>query len=107
MINLSLFTATSGDYSTITNVITADDAITFESIYNAIKTHAELCKKPPDFEESFTLLDYVQGGIGVALEGYALSTIATLKAVGLIATSDNVHITITALGYGFYEFIQE
>jgi len=27
MINLSLFTATSGDYSTITNVITADDAI--------------------------------------------------------------------------------
>jgi hypothetical protein len=107
MINLSLFTATSGDYSTITNVITADDAIAFDSIYNAIKTHAELCKKPPDFEESFTLLDYVQGGINVALEGYSVAAIATLKAVGLITTSDNIHIAITALGYGFYEFIQE
>lgn len=107
MINLSLFTATSGDYSTITNVITTDDAIAFESIYNSIKTHAELCKKPPNFEEFYTLLDYVQGSISVALEGYALSAIATLKAVGLITTIDNVHFALTALGYGFYQFIQE
>jgi hypothetical protein len=107
MINLSLFTAISGDYSTITNVITSDDAIAFGSIYDSIKTHADASKKPPDFEEFYTLLDYVHGGVSVALEGYALSAIATLKAVGLITTSDNVHIALTALGYGFYEFIQE
>lgn len=53
MINTSLFTAQSGDYSVITKAITADDA----------------------------------------------------KAVGLIQTSDNVHIGLTLLGYGFYQFI--
>jgi hypothetical protein len=106
-LNLSLFTATSGNYSTITSVITADDAIAFTAIYDALRTHAESIKKPPDYEEFYTLLDYVQGGINVALEGYSVAAIATLKAVGLITTSDNVHIGLTALGYGFYDFIQE
>lgn len=99
-INTNLFTAQSGDYSVITGIITADDAISFGSIYEAIKAHAEL-------EGFYTLLEYVQSGVCVALDGYALGAITTLKTAGLITTSDNVHIGLTALGYGFYDFIQE
>lgn len=106
-INTNLFTAQSGDYSVITGIITADDAIAFGFIYEAIKAHAESSQKPPDFEEFYTLLEYVQSGVCVALEGYALAAITTLKTAGLITTSDNVHIGLTALGYGFYDFIQE
>lgn len=106
-INLSLFPAQAGDYSVITQAITADDAIAFSSIYGAIKVHAESSQKPPNFEEFYTLLDYIQGGVCVALDGYSLAAIATLKAVGLITTSDSVHIGLTPLGYGFYDFIQE
>lgn len=106
-INTNLFTAQSGDYSVITGIITADDAIAFDGIYEAIKAHAESSQKPPDFQEPFTLLDYVQSGVCVALDGYVLGSITTLKTAGLITTSDNVHIGLTALGYGFYDFIQE
>jgi hypothetical protein len=107
IVNTSLFSAQSGDYSVITQAITADDAIAFGAIYDEIKAHAESVQKSPTFEETYTLLDYVQSGVCVALQGYSLGAIATLKAVGLIATSDNVHIGLTLLGYGFYDFIQE
>jgi len=107
MINPELFTAQSGDFSFIASKITLDDAIAFGGIYEDIKAHAELRKKPPDFQEPFTLMDYAQRGVCVALEGYALGSITTLKTAGLITTSDNVHIGLTALGYGFYDFIQE
>jgi hypothetical protein len=106
-INLSLFPSQSGDFSVICSIITADDAIAFASIYDAIKAHTEICKKPPDFQEPFTLMDYIQSGVCVALSGYELGSITTLKTAGLITTSDNVHIGLTALGYGFYDFIQE
>lgn len=106
-IDVSLFPSQSGDFSVICSIITADDAIAFGAIYDAIKIHAESCKKPPDFQEPYTLFDYVENGVCVALSGYELGSITTLKTAGLITTSDNVHIGLTALGYGFYDFIQE
>lgn len=98
MINTSLFLSQSGDYSVVTQAITADDAIAFGSIYEAIEAHAIAANK--------TLLDYIDKGVCVRLDGYSIAAIATLKAVGLIQTSDNVHIGLTLLGYGFYQFIQ-
>lgn len=98
-INTSLFAAQSGDYSVITQAITADDALAFRAIYEAIEAHA--------IATNNTLMDYINQGIRVSLEGYSVAAIATLKAVGVIQSSDNVHIGLTILGYGFYQFIQE
>ena len=108
MIDLSLFTAQSGDYSVITQTITANDALVFGDIYQALSDHASISKKI-ESEEFYTILDYVQSGISVNLSDAILDTaaIATLKAVGVIATNDNIHIALTLLGYGFYQFIQE
>lgn len=97
-INLSLITGTSGDYSLIGKGITPDDAIIFVSIYEAIEAHAIAQEK--------TILEYVTQGVCVAIEGYSIPAIGTLKAVGIIQSGDNVHIGITVLGYGFYQFIQ-
>ena len=98
-INLSLFPTQSGDYSTITDVITANDAIAFGIIYNAVEAHSIATGR--------TINDYISQGIHIAISDLNIAAIATLKAVGLITTSDNIHIALTALGYGFYDFIQE
>ena len=100
-INTSLFTAHSGDYSVITQAITANDAVVFGAIYEALSDHASASK--------YTILDYVQSGTQVNLSENNLDTavIATLKAVGVITTNDNIHIALTLLGYGFYQLIQE
>ncbi len=107
MINTSLFTAQSGDYSVITQAIPANDALAFGAIYQALRDHASISKKN-NSEDSYTIADYVQEGIAVNLsdENLDIAAIATLKAVGLIATSDNIHIALTLLGLGFYQFIQ-
>lgn len=97
-VNFALFTAQSGDYSVITQAITANDALVFEAIYEALEAHAIATNK--------TLMDYINQGICVSLSGYSSDAIVTLRAVGVIATSDNVHIGLTLLGYGFYQFIQ-
>jgi|GEM_PF-3484463 len=106
-INTSLFTAQSGNYSVINQAITANDALIFGAVYQALSAHASVLRKPQS-EEFYTILDYVQSGIQVNLsdENFNVDSIATLKAVGLIATSDNVHIGLTLLGLGFYQFIQ-
>lgn len=98
MINTSLFTAQAGDYSVIEKAITANDAIAFDAIYQAINAHA--------IANSNTLNNYITQGVCVALSGYSLAAIATLKTVGIIETSDNIHIGITLLGYGFYQSIK-
>lgn len=97
-IDTNLFSSQSGDYSVITQAITADDAIAFEAIYEAIKAHAIAANK--------ALEEYIAQGICIAIEGYSVAAIATLKAVGVIQSSDNIHIGLTMLGYGFYQFIQ-
>ena len=98
MINTSLFTAQAGDYGVIRQAITADDALAFAAIYQAINEHAIITGK--------TLADYISQCICIALTGYSIAAISTLKTVGVIATTDNVHIGLTPLGYGFYQFIK-
>ena len=98
MINTSLFTAQAGDYSVIRQVITADDALAFEAIYQAISEHA--------IATSNTLSDYINQCVCVALTDYSVAAISTLKTVGVIGTNDNIHIGLTPLGYGFYQFIK-
>ena len=98
MINTSLFTAQAGDYSVITQAITADDALAFASMYQVISEHA--------ISTGNTLNDYIMQGVCVALSGYSIAAISTLKTVGIIQNNDNVHIGLTPLGYGFYQFIQ-
>jgi len=107
MINTSLFPAKSGDYSVITQAITANDALVFGDIYQALSNHASVSKNP-NSDRFYTILDYVQLGIQVNLsnDNFNVASIATLKAVGLIATNDNIHIGLTLLGLGFYSFIQ-
>ncbi len=99
MINISLFTAQSGDYAPIINTITSDDALVFEAIINTLDTHSQ--------GQNLTLQDYIAQGICVNMEGVDIASIATLKAVGVIATTDNIHIGLTPLGYGFYQSVQE
>ena len=106
MLNQSLFTAQSGDYSQITSLITLANAQHFASIYQALANHASVCTNPLT-NQSYTLLDYVQQGICVAIGGnYPLDAIATLKGLNLIVSSDNVHIGLTPLGYDYYNYIQ-
>lgn len=99
-INTSLFTSQSGDYSVVTTAITADDAIQFGIIYDAIAAHAIATESQ--------LLDYISNTTCVNLSDLDLpiAAISTLKAVGVIISNDGVHIGLTLLGYGFYQFIQ-
>ncbi len=98
MLNQSLFTAQSGDYSQITSLITLPNAQYFESIYEASEAHA--------IGANQTLLDYVMQGVCVAFTNIPLDAIATLKGLNLIACNDNVHIGLTALGYDYWQHIQ-
>ena len=122
-INESLFTAQSGDYTPIINTITRDDAIAFALIYNTLESHAQNTKKTQvqiqggvlitiTSENPYTILDYLNNGTAISFEGQitsgnlSIASIATLKAVGVIATADNIHIALTPLGYGFYQSIK-
>lgn len=98
-INTSLFNAVSGAYELIVNTITSDDALVFEAIINTLDTHSQ--------GQNLTLQDYIAQGICVNMEGVDIASVATLKAVGVIATTDNIHIGLTPLGYGFYQSVQE
>jgi hypothetical protein len=95
----SQLTATSGDYTPILQTITPDDGECLQAIYDALEDHAVTTGN--------TLIGYVQQGICVALENdetvINTPSIATLKATGVIATNDNVHIGLTTLGYGFMQ----
>ena len=95
----SQLTAQSGDYTPILSTITQTDGECLQAIYDALTDHATVTNR--------TLLDYVNGGICVALDidGTIINipSIATLKAVGIILTTDNVHIGLTPLGYGFMQ----
>ena len=106
-INTSLFTAQSGDYSVIAESITVNDALTFDDIYQALISHASVSRKL-DSEDFYTITDYVQSQVMVNLSeaSFDIASIATLKAVGVIRTDDNIHIGLTLLGVGFYQFIQ-
>lgn len=98
-INTSLFTAQSGDYAPIIGTITANDALVLEAIIGTLNTHSQ--------GQNLTLQDYIAQGICVNMEGFNVASIATLKAVGVISTNDNIHIGLTPLGYGFYESIKQ
>ena len=95
----SQLTATPGDFTPILSTINKADGECLQAIYDALTNHATVCNQ--------TLLDYVNGGVCVALniDGTIINipSIATLKAVGIILTTDNVHIGLTPLGYGFMQ----
>lgn len=122
-INESLFTAQSGDYAPIINTITRDDAIAFSLIYGTLESHAQNTKKAQVqiqdgilttiiSENPYTIWDYLNNGTAISFEGQitsgnlSIASIATLKAVGVISTADNIHIALTPLGYGFYQSIK-
>lgn len=105
MINESLFTAQSGNYSQITTLITLLNAQHFVSIYQALSNHASLCTNPIT-QQTYTLLEYVQQGVCVAIPDCPLDAIATLKGLNLIISPDNTHIGLTPLGYDYFNYIQ-
>ena len=92
-------TAQPGDFTPILSTITQGDGECLQAIYDQLDNHATLTGN--------TLSDYVLRGICVAIEqdGVVVNTpsIATLKAVGIVLTTDNVHIGLTPLGYGFMQ----
>ena len=92
-------TAQLGNYQPILQTITQADGECLQAIYEQLLNHATVTNN--------TLINYVINGICVALEQDGiiinLPSIATLKAVGVILTADNVHIGLTPLGYGFLE----
>jgi hypothetical protein len=95
----SQLTAQPGNYAPILQTLTPGDGECLQAIYDALEDHATITGN--------TLMDYVQQGICVALEQDGviinLPSIATLKAVGVILTTDNVHLGLTPLGYGFMQ----
>jgi hypothetical protein len=92
-------TAQLGNYQPILQTITQADGECLQTIYDQLEDHATITGN--------TLLDYVNQGICVAIEqdGVVINipSIATLKTVGVILTSDNVHLGLTPLGLGFLE----
>jgi hypothetical protein len=97
----SQLTATSGDYTPILQTITPDDGECLQSVFDTLQDYATATNT--------SLLDYITKGICVALSEQIedenipikLENLATLKAVGLIITTDYVHIGLTPLAYGF------
>jgi hypothetical protein len=92
-------TAQPGNYQPILQTLTPGDGECLQAIYDQLEDHATITGN--------TLLSYVQQSICVALEQDGvtinLPSIATLKAVGVILTTDNVHLGLTPLGYGFMQ----
>jgi hypothetical protein len=92
-------TAQPGNYAPILQTLTPGDGECLQALYDQLEDHATVTGN--------TLLGYVQQGICVAIEQDGviinLPSIATLKAVGVILTTDNVHLGLTPLGYGFMQ----
>jgi len=92
-------TAQPGDFTPILSTITHEDGECLQAIYDALINHATVTGN--------TLSDYVAQGICVGLEqdGVVINTasIATLKAVGVLLTTDGVHLGLTPLGFGFMQ----
>ena len=105
MFNESLFTTQPNDWTLFNNTLTLANAHHFASIYQALANHASVCTNPLT-NQSYTLLEYVQQGICVAIPDCPLDAIATLKGLNLIISTDNVHIGLTPLGYDYYNYIQ-
>lgn len=95
----SQLTAQPGDFTPILSTITQGDGECLQAIYDALNNHATATGN--------TLPDYVTQGICVGLEqdGVVINTasIATLKAVGVVLTTDGVHLGLTPLGFGFMQ----
>jgi len=94
-------TAQPGNYAPLLQTLTPGDGECLQAIYDQLIAHATATNQ--------TLLDYVLSGVCVALEQDGviinLASIATLKAVGVIITSDNIHLGLTVLGYGFMQSV--
>lgn len=88
-----------GNYTPILSTITQGDGECLQAIYDKLSNHADTLYN--------SLYDYVVQGLCVAIDQDGViinpASISTLKAVGLIITSDNVHIGLTLLGYGFMQ----
>ena len=95
----SQLTAQLGDYTPILSTITQADGECLQAIYDALIDHAVLCNK--------TLSDYINNGTCIALDidGTVINmpSITTLKTVGIVLTTDYIHIGLTQLGYGFMQ----
>ena len=81
------------------------DVLAFNTIYEALESHASASKKF-DSQEFYSILDYVQSGIAVNIAGLVSSaSITALKSVGVISSEDNIHIAMTLAGLDFYQFL--
>lgn len=84
-----------GNYAPIIQSLTPHDGAVLQELIELLSDHATALNT--------TLLDYVNRGVCVGLgELGDLPALATLKALGLILTSDFVHISLTPLGLGFF-----
>lgn len=100
-------TAQPGNFAPILQVITKSDGECLQEICDTLKSHAEAA--------SSELLDYVVSGVCVNMKEQIygqsslinLASIATLKAVGVIMTTDNMHVGVTPLGLGFMESVSQ
>jgi hypothetical protein len=100
-------TAQSENYSFILATLTPDDGLCLRAIYYTLNNHATACNS--------SLVNYVLQGICVNLQEQIndannpikLHNLATLKALNLILTNENIHIGLSLLGYEFLEMIKQ
>ena len=74
----------------------------FQGICGALSTHANL-NFNLDTNLPYTLLDYVQTGICVALPQFPSEAIAMLQGLDLIVISNEIYIGLTSQGYEYYQ----
>ena len=87
-----------GNYAPIIQSLTPHDGAVLEMLIVLLSDHST--------QAGQTLEGYVMQGVCVGLGDLGeLPALATLKAVGLIATTDFVHIGLTPLGLGFYQSV--
>ncbi|MFM1842732.1 MAG: hypothetical protein RLZZ490_1469 [Cyanobacteriota bacterium] len=95
----SQLTAQPGNYAPLLQTLTPGDGECLQAIYDQLSAHATATNQ--------TLLDYVLQGVCVAIEQDGmiinLPSIATLKAVGVITTPDNIHLGLSVVGYEFMQ----
>ncbi len=91
------------NYAPIIQTLTPADGVALETIYNALLNHATITGSSLEqyaVEERAVNLSEELADPNTPVN---LANLATLKAVDVIVTPDNVHVGITPLGLGFLQ----
>lgn len=96
-----------GDFSAILSLLTPDNYTLFQAIYTYLENHAAATKRELSAYISGLEVDMradLEADESLVTDDAAL---ASLRSLGLILCSDNRHVGLTPLGYGFIQTMRQ